>query len=291
LSEPLFQLAKLAPRVVRPLGGGIQADQLKVGALIQRVGGHPAVGDVDRLLQLARLVKEAAQLPQRGPIPVGQSLLFEQDPVFVAAGQQFTPVLLASAGQQLDPPRRLGGAGRLLQRRLELGHVGLDGAGIQLNRRPDGDEDAASGGRRRLEVAPDGGQLHAQVSPPGVGRRPGPEQLGQHVARDRVRPPQRQIGQQQAALLGAELEGRGAVAPDPQPAEHVDMPERIHGLPEERQHVERADYMATTCCSLLSPPFPSPRRATGALHSGMQRFCSDSASLLSYNRSAMLDIP
>jgi hypothetical protein len=80
--------------------------------------------------------------------------LLPHGPLFVAAGQQFAAVQAHGAFQQGNALRVAGRPGGSRDQAVELGHIGADGGGVQPHVLPVGDEHAAGGDARRLDLAP-----------------------------------------------------------------------------------------------------------------------------------------
>jgi hypothetical protein len=161
--EEALQLPVLAPGRGRLAGGGIEADQLVVRFLSQRIGRHGPARVFQGPLEVARSFQVVDQTVQRLDEPLAQALLLGKDPWLVVAGQERPAI---EGGRCVQAPRllvdTLSGRG-CLERRLELTNIGGHGGGVQPHDRTGGEDHRAGGSTGRLELAAEGGEGSAHL--------------------------------------------------------------------------------------------------------------------------------
>jgi hypothetical protein len=223
--------------ILIPRGGGlsrsgIEPHHLDVRLFAERVRLHGPTGIRDGGFQVASLFQARRQTADGPEEKHGQAPLFGQHPVFVIAGQQFAAIEFHRLREMLRLFLRALRLRRRPERALEFRHVRRHGGGIQAHGGAVHGEDGSGRHARRLQLAAQGGEGHAQTVAARLREAARPQEFDQHLAGMR----EEMVGQiceQRAGLLRAEP-GDDAVRPNhSQSAEEFNSAMRVHRSPSE----------------------------------------------------------
>jgi len=114
------------------------------------------------------------------------------------------------------------GAGGGVEEGVELGDVGDDSVGVELDGAAIGDQEAAGGDPRRLQLAAEGGKNGTEVDAAGFQIHLGPEEVDEEVAGMGLAEVEGQVGEEEGCLMGAEAGEDAVPLEETQPAEQLD---------------------------------------------------------------------
>ena len=226
--QQALQVAVLAQRRFGLAGSQQNANERLMRAFASGVGTDRLARSRQRTVPLAPLFQQGDELQDGLRVPIPQTVLFSQNPVFVVTGQQGTGVKVDGFPEPRHVvrrvPRLVGGA----EGGLEFSYIGRVGRGVQFDRGPIRHDHGARRNPRRLQLMPQGRERLAQAVPCGVRLRAGPEQLDEHLARMRAMAVIGQVRQQQRRSLAAKARDQPLSLLNPQAAKKLYSPGLIH---------------------------------------------------------------
>ena len=186
---------------------GVEAHQLAIGRLVERVIAQQALGVRDGRLDIAAFLAEADQRGHSGHETLAQAFARRQHPVVVEFGEQITSVKgcrLLQRGQGTRPRDLFPRGPRHPRSRPRRRHAMQHHATARCVRRWPGSR--AASGRRRRTVVEQLAEVGLRLGVSGVG----PEEEGEALARLGCGAVEQQIGEQRLLARGVER-GQGRI--------------------------------------------------------------------------------